>query len=178
MKTKIFTIAGLFALILVLTGCQQAPKQDPNAAAEEKNKIAMQKVSDAFNTGNIEGLENYVSENVVEHSPDPAIKTTGLQGLKDMITSYRVSFPYMKMTALTMIAEGDMVIAHFNMKGTNTGPMGSMPATNKSFDINGVDIVKFADGKGVEHWGYYEEAKMMMQLGMMPSPQEGGEVKK
>ena len=50
----------------------------------------------------------------------------------------------------------------YNAKGTNSGPMGAMQAANKAIDVNGVDIVKFADGKGVEHGGYTEESKMII----------------
>ena len=66
-----------------------------------------------------------------------------------------------------------MMYVHFNMKGTNTGGMGpDMPATNKAMDVNGVDIIRFENGKAMEHWGYWEESKMMQQLGMAPA--EGG----
>ena len=56
--------------------------------------------------------------------------------------------------------------------------MGAMQATNKAIDVNGVDIVKFADGKGVEHWGYTEESKMMKQLGLGEEKEEKEEAKK
>ena len=145
-----------------------ANKEQNDAAA--KNKASMTKVMDAFNSGNMDGLENYVAADMIEHQQDPMIKTTGLQGLKDAISMYRAAFPDMKFTSLEMVAEGDLVINHINMKGNNTGPMGEMPASNKLMDVNGVDVVGFENGKGVEHWGYWEEMKMMTQLGMMPPP--------
>jgi len=37
-------------------------------------------------------------------------------------------------------------------------------------NISGVDIIKFKDGKAIEHWGYNEEMKMMEQMGMMQEP--------
>ena len=45
-----------------------------------------------------------------------------------------------------------------------------MPATNKKIDVEGVDIIRFKNGKAVEHWGVYDNMKMMQQLGMMPPP--------
>jgi predicted SnoaL-like aldol condensation-catalyzing enzyme len=50
-----------------------------------------------------------------------------------------------------------------------------MPATNKPIDIHTVDVLRFENGKVVEHWGYMEEFKMMEQLGMMGGEEEGGE---
>ncbi|MBI1770547.1 MAG: ester cyclase [Bacteroidetes bacterium] len=176
MKTNRLFSLLLLAMAASFISCAPTQKEDPEttdskdrAAMTEKNKIAMQKVVDAFNSGNADGLENYVSENMIDHQEDPNIKSKGLAGLKEAVALYHGAYPDMKMTVLSLVAEGDMVISHFNMKGTNSGPMGSMPATNKAIDVNGVDIVKFADGKGAEHWGYWEEGKMMTQLGMMPA---------
>lgn len=163
--TKLFSLYLL--LITFLIGSCGKPVPDPKL---EINKAGIKKVYDAFNTGNIEGLENYVADNFVEHTPDPNVKATGLEGLKETISTYRASFPDLKMSILSLVAEGDLIVAHFNMKGTNTGPMGGMPATNKSVDFDGVDIVKVVDGKATDHWGYIDQMKFMMQMGMMHDP--------
>ena len=168
MKTpKINLLLSAFIIGSIMSCSSPASKENDASA---KNKEAMLKVQEAFSSGNAEGLENYVAENMIEHSPDPMIKTTGLQGLKDAIKMYKTAFPDMKMTSVSMVAEGDLVVGHINIKGNNSGPMGEMPATNKTMDVNGVDIVRFENGKGVEHWGYWEEMKMMTQLGLMPPP--------
>jgi len=166
-STKLFSLAALIAAFC-FASCGQMNKTNDNTAVMEKNKATMKKVFEMFESGNPEGIENYVSENQVDHTPDPNIKSTGIQAMKDAIAMYHTAYPDMKMTVYSMVAEGDQVIAHFNLKGTNSGPIGNMPATNKMLIVDGVDIVRFADGKGVEHWGYWEEMKMMQQLGMMP----------
>ena len=46
-----------------------------------------------------------------------------------------------------------------------------MPATGKSVDFQGVDIVRINDaGKAVEHWGVTDTMAMMQQLGAVPTP--------
>ena len=35
---------------------------------------------------------------------------------------------------------------------------------------SGTDVWRFQDGKAVEHWVYYEEMKMMEQMGLMQEP--------
>lgn len=166
------TISTLFAgaLLLIFSSCSQTKHDEAagNNSNTEHNKMAMQKVYDAFASGNTDSLGNYVAENCVEHTPMEGTNPQGLQGLKDMIAMQRSAFPDMKCTVISMVAEGDMVATHFNMKGTNTGAMGKMPASGKAIDINGVDLVKFENGKAVEHWGYMEEGKMMKQMGMIP----------
>lgn len=49
---------------------------------------------------------------------------------------------------------GDTVICHYSMIGTHSG--GSFfgaPPTGKKVEINGTAILRFKDGKIVEHWG-------------------------
>jgi steroid delta-isomerase-like uncharacterized protein len=169
MKNKIlFLAAGLLACTFLFS-CSNPAEQAKKDNAEI-NKAAMTQIYNAFNTGNTADLANVVQADVVEHSPDPNIPETGIEGLKKAIEMYRGSFPDLKMEVTSMTAEGDVVTTHYRMTGTNTGPMGEMPATNKALDIAGVDIIKFKEGKATEHWGYYEEMKMMEQLGMMHDP--------
>ena len=155
-------------LLFCITSCSNMNTKPDNNTAMEKNKETMKKVFDAFESGNTDSIENWVAENFNDHSPDPNVKSTGIPGLKETIKMYHTAFPDIKQNIMSMWADNDVVVAHFNMKGTNSGPMGEMPATNKSVDVNGVDIVRFENGKGVEHWGYWEESKMMTQLGLMP----------
>jgi predicted ester cyclase len=125
-----------------------------------------------FESGNSDGVEKYIAENMTEHTPMPGITSTGIQAVKEAITMHHGAFPDTKMTALTFAHNGDVMMVHYNMKGTNTGDMGDMPATGKTFDVNGVDIIRFEGDKAIEHWGYTEEMKMMTQLGLMPPPGE------
>jgi predicted ester cyclase len=55
------------------------------------------------------------------------------------------------------------------MTGTNSGAMGPMPATNKSFKINGIDIILVKDGKATDRWGVFDDMSLMTQLGTIPS---------
>ena len=91
-----------------------------------------------------------------------------------MIAISAAAFTDNKMEDMHLIAEGDRVVAHYRWQGVNTGSMGEgMPATNKPIDVHSVDVLRFENGKVVEHWGYMEEMKMMQQLGMMPGDEAG-----
>jgi steroid delta-isomerase-like uncharacterized protein len=168
MKTR-YAIYVVVASVLLLSSCQ---KPDPEAATRAKNKAAMQAINDAFASGNVDALDKYIAADYVEHSPDPMMKGTGLAALKSMASMMHTMYPDMKSTIDFMIAEGDLVTAHFTMTGTNSGSVEGMPATNKTINVEGVDIARFKEGVGVEHWGYFDVMKMMQQLGMMPPPGE------
>ncbi|HMC98460.1 MAG TPA: ester cyclase, partial [Flavobacteriales bacterium] len=55
------------------------------------------------------------------------------------------------------------------VSGTNTGSMEGMAATNKPWNVTGMDFIRFENGKAVEHWGLFDNTTMMTQLGLMPA---------
>ena len=176
------------ASLLLFVGCGEAPPAGHEGMMSEYNAMkaadstekanaaacigCFEKVFAMMSSGDVTGIEECISENMVEHAaPPPGITTTGLQGLKDIIAWQHGVFPDLKLTILHSAVVGDLAYVHYNQKGTNTGPMGpDMPATGKAIDMNGVDIVRFENGKAVEHWGYWDETKMMQQLGLAPAP--------
>jgi predicted ester cyclase len=50
--------------------------------------------------------------------------------------------------------------------------MGIKP-TGKSVSFEVIDTVRIAAGKIVEHWGLMDNLRLMLQLGVIPSPGEG-----
>jgi predicted ester cyclase len=187
MNKYIFSLLTATALVLLAAcGAPAQPAADKAKAEEmkadsakhaqlEANKESMKKIFTMFETGKTEGIESIVADNIVSHvEPMPGMTSTGLQLLKETITASHAMWPDAKWAITSMVAEGDMVFAHYHMTGTvapnSMGP--GMPAESKSVDMNGVDIARFENGKAVEHWGYWEEMKMMQQLGMMPPPGE------
>ena len=168
MKIFLTLSSSLFLLSFLFISCQQQSMKQDNSA---KNKAAMMKIYEAFNTGNTDSLGNYVAEDAIDHQMDTMItKKQGVAGLKEMIAAYRMSFPDLKFNIMAMAASGDTVLTYVTMTGTNSGMMMGMPPTNKSINIAGADLIVFKDGKAVEHWGVEDDWGMMKQLGVMPVP--------
>lgn len=176
------TILTLITLAFISTGfISCAKKTDAPAAggseagkvdsAAQKHKDGYKAVSDMFTSGNFADIGKYIDSNFVEHTPDPGQKP-GLAGLVESFSHFRMGFPDLKYEIVDLVNEGDLLVAHIRMSGTNTGEMMGMKPSGKKFDVTGVDIIKFKGDKAVEHWGYWQEKKMMQQLGMLPSDEE------
>lgn len=190
MRTNLNLVSAPLAIGLLLASCgggghdhaaatehAAMMKADSAAKADVAAKEAVVKaVFEMINTGNTDNVGDLVTEGFVDHQQDPSITTTGMQGLKDMVNLLRTAYPDFKQEMVSMSTTGDMTFVHLRMKGTNSGPWGAMPATGKTMDVMGVDVIRFENGKAAEHWGYMEEMKMMTQLGLMPEP--GAEAKK
>ncbi|REJ83764.1 MAG: ester cyclase [Bacteroidetes bacterium] len=170
MKTKFLSLVAVFAILLSVIACQ-APKQDNSAELNQKKELVT-KFNDAFQNGTPEALDAILAADFKTNSPDPMIPGDGIDHMKGQIQAYKGANPDMKVTVKKIVAEGDLVTCYYNVSGTNTGNMGDMPPTGKSFNVDGVDIVRISDGKIVEHWGLFDNYKFMEQLGMIPSMEE------
>ena len=156
----------LFALcLIILVGCGQ--KKSATEDQAEKNKALNAQVYDYFNTDNWDKLTSLIASDFVDHNPDPGQKQ-GFDGLKEAFAQMRKAYPDFKITVNHMVAEGDYVCSHVTVTGTNTGEMNGMPPTGKKMSIEGFDLIRISNGKGVERWGVFDTMTMLTQLGMMP----------
>ena len=147
----------------------------PTITAEEKrNRKTAQRFYDVvINKHNVAMIDSFAAPEYLEHQYDTHYDSD-LKGIKKAFADYFIAFPDMHVKANFMMAEGDLVTAQITTTGTNTGPIYGQKATNKKFEINGVDITRFKNGKVVEHWGYAEEGKLLTQLGLIrPLVREG-----
>ena len=71
-----------------------------------------------------------------------------------------------------MVADGDKVATRGTLTGTNTGSFAGMPVTGKPVKVTYHDLMRFADGKLVEHWAQMDQLGMMQQLGVAPMPEQ------
>ena len=162
----------LFILFVlgVYTSCTTTQSSDDSNGSDIKAR--MQTFYDqVVNAHNVDMIDSFVVADFVDHNPDVGFTGKGIPDLKAQFKSFFEAFPDMHFTTNFMVAEGDTVVAHITMTGTNTGPMGpGMPATNKKVSISGIDIVSIKDGKAVERWGIFDSHKMMEDLGLMGGP--------
>ena len=179
MKTQLAIFSA--TILLFFTACnnqqattttEQTPEKTSAPSQAEQIKEAYMGIINAFETGNTDNLANYVSEEIVDHGEIPGINTTGVQRLKDMIAMWRNSFPDLQFGFHHIIAEGDMLIAHASFWGTNTGSFMGGPPTNRMANAEFIDVLRWANGKFVEHWSVEDNYTMFAQLGMIPGREE------
>ncbi|UEG49217.1 ester cyclase [Ferruginibacter lapsinanis] len=161
----------IIVFLLVAAGiysCKNSPAGSDMAGTEAHNKMRMQQFYDqVFNAHAPAMIDSFCVSDFVDHNPDPGHSGKGTDDLKAQFTDMMTGIPDVKVTTKFMVAEGDTVVAYVTINGTNTGPMGKMPATNKSFTMDGIDIVVIKGDKAVERWGIFDNMSMMAQMGMM-----------
>ena len=130
----------------------------------ETNKAKVRQAYDAINAGDWDKFATLLSDDFVDHNPNPAQKP-GAKGAIESLSHFRAAFPDLKFTIQHIVTEGDMAAVHFKLTGTNKSEFMGKPATGKTITIDGYDLLRIVKGKAVERWGLSDDASMMMQLG-------------
>ena len=163
MKTMIFSTT-VIATVLWLASCSPAGVPTPE---EERNLSLMTQVYDeVVNGGNDTVFNELFDDQFIEHEDNPGFEKNK-EGVRQLFHHLRTAFPDVHFRVDDMFASGDKVVTRLTFTGTNEGEFMGMPATGKSISVNGIDIVRFANGKLVEHWGLMDNMTMMDQLGVM-----------
>jgi predicted ester cyclase len=82
----------------------------------------------------------------------------------------RSAFSDIKATSDQAIESGDMACARTTITGKHTGEFMGVPASDKTFEIESIDIIRIEDGKCAEHWGVTDNMALMQQIGAIPEP--------
>jgi steroid delta-isomerase-like uncharacterized protein len=137
---------------------------------EERNAAAMKRFyEEVVNQGNLKLIDELVAAEFVEHEELTGMKP-GREGLKEFFAIFRAAFPDLHFQVNDLVAKGDKVWAYITFRGTHKGQFIDLVATGKKIEVKGFDIIRFVNGKAVEHWGLTDSMTMMMQLGAMPMP--------
>jgi steroid delta-isomerase-like uncharacterized protein len=119
--------------------------------------------------GDVESLGELVAEDVVDHEPFPG-QSDGIEGVREFVEMMRSAFSDIKATMGPSLESGDLASAHVTITGRHTGEFMGVPASDKSIEIEGIDIIRVEDGKCAEHWGVTDMLALMQQIGAIPEP--------
>ena len=139
--------------------------------SKEQNKALLSRmIKEVFNQGKTSLLDDFLAPGFVEHEELPPGIPPGREGVKQLFSLFRSAFPDLKVKIDDTIADGDKVVIRCTWSGTHKGEFMGIPPTGKGVSFGVIDIVRFAGGKAVEHWGQMDSMRMMQQLGAVSRP--------
>lgn len=122
--------------------------------------------------GDLDDLDALVEPDYIEHAALPPGLPSGLAGLKAVITAYREAFPDFLVVIEKYLEQGDLGCAVVRITGTHRGPFMGTPASGRTIDITGIDVVRLVDGRCAEHWGVEDDLGLFAQIGALAIPQQ------
>lgn len=153
-----------------MVGCAKKNTTVSANATGDSNKVQFNRFYDeVFGKHNLAAIDELVSPNIINHATPPGWPA-GTAGVKKWFGMLFTAIPDYKETSDEMIADGDKVWTRWTATGTWKEDLMGMKATGKPFTATGVGIVRFENGKAVEHWGWDN----LMQALMPPHEMAGG----
>jgi hypothetical protein len=115
--------------------------------------------------------QGYESDAVIHFPGMPPLDYTAHENWGNMLLA---PFSGIQATIEDLIAEVDKVMARQTLSGTHTGGFQGLPATGKSAIVTGIFNFRLAGGKIVEQWVVLDQESRLRQLGIIPTPRQGG----
>ena len=120
--------------------------------------------------GNLDALDELVTDDVVEHEEGLPGQPEGKEGVVFFVNAVRGAFSDIKATVGPSLESGDLACAQVTLTGRHTGEWMGVPASDRPYEIQSIDIIRIEDGKCAEHWGVTDNISLMMQIGAIPEP--------
>jgi predicted SnoaL-like aldol condensation-catalyzing enzyme len=162
MKKLVFLL-GLFCFILA--GCDF--KSSGPSAAALRNLDATKNIRNAIANKDMAKLGEYIAADCIDHSGDHG-DIKGLDSIKAQIQVWRAMADE-KTETVKELADDDYVMSwgHHTGKYLTTG-YGHKPGD--VFDLQEIEVIRYKDGKAVEHWSMMPPADVMKMMATTAAP--------
>jgi len=168
---KKYSLRGVIPLFVVLVILVLGNIESANAESSEDVESLVKQSLMVWNTGNTAIAEQLYSPDIIVHLVDQDnSELKGTTALMDYLSYLRTAYLDMKFEPDHMSIDGNKVTTQMTFTGTNSGPRGDLPPTNKKVKVSAVLISQITDGEISEEWLYINMASVYKQLGFTLTP--------
>jgi steroid delta-isomerase-like uncharacterized protein len=111
--------------------------------------------------GDRAGLERILSPDFVIHVPE---EHRGVDGLLEMVDTFRSALPDLAVTVDHQFADGDYVASRFTVRGTHDGELLGAPPTGRPVAMTGITVSRCEDNRIAEEWELVDVAGLLQQV--------------
>ena len=134
---------------------------------EELKATARRTWEEIFPACDVDALAEVIAVDSIEHGARPD-EPAGLEGATRTMLWLGSVFSNQRWEIHQVVGEGDTVVVHTTHHGRQTGNLMGIPPTGRDVAYAYIHIVRFEDGKIVEHGGVRDETTLMRQLRVIP----------
>jgi predicted ester cyclase len=139
----------------------------------EENKAIASRFNE-FSHGNLALLDELAARDCVFHGAEAWGVPPTVEGIKTLLAGTLASLADPEDSIELCFADGDLVFMRHKMTFTHVGEFVGSPATDERVSVVGHNVQRIVDGKVAEFWGLPEIMGKMQQIGVIPSPGQGG----
>jgi predicted ester cyclase len=141
-------------------------------STQNEAKAVVERGLKSYNSHDFEALARAAAPDIVATYPG-GIELKGAQAIKEYNQAMLKAFPDNRVEAKSTIAQGNTVVVEGVFHGTHGGPlktpMGELPATGKKVSGKFIQVVEVDRGLVKRSEIIYDQAELMMQLGVAPA---------
>jgi predicted ester cyclase len=108
-------------------------------------------------------VDEFFAAEFVSHNNPPGFPP-GRDGVKAFFAMFRDAFPDVTVAIDELVVDGDRVAVATTFTGTHEGELMGVAPTGRRVSVTGIDIVRIAAGRIVEHRGLTDVVGLMRQL--------------
>jgi len=140
-------------------------------SVEENKALYREWIEEGYNSRDIAkgqaAVDHLFSSDYVDHGVPPGFPRT-VEAPKREVAMYLTAFPDLHVTVEHLVGDGDLVVGHIRIEGTQAGEFHGVAPTGKHVSFTAFDMVRITNGKIVEHWITAEFLGLLRQLGAKP----------
>ena len=154
---KKLVLPAAVAACCILFSCNNS-----GGGGNDKNLEVTHDIYKGLETGDTSKLVN-IADDGVDHMGPNGTEVKGGENIRKMLADMHNHVKDLKIDVMQEAANGDYVFVLSKLTGTATdNMMGQQPGT--AISQTAVDVIKFKDGKAVEHWGFMDPNEMMKMM--------------
>lgn len=167
--SAVFCMLVLFLVVAVLARAGEPSGEE----IEKRNMEIVRNAHARLAAGDFAAFKAVIAPDYVRHCqamPPGLQELHGTEEFFGFLEEWMKAVPDYTDTISNMIADGDRVAYISTMAGKQTGPLGDLPATGRTFTLVNIIIQRLEGGKIVETWVSWDNVAFLSQLGLMPGP--------
>jgi ketosteroid isomerase-like protein len=132
----------------------------------DANKDLVRRFVAALNARDYDAFDVLLDADVVRNSGGrDGSGTLGIDQAKEAFKTAHRSWHHDRQTIIALIAEGDRVVMHAELRAVHAGEWLGIPATNTEVVFNGAFLFRIAGGRIVEILRYADDLSRLRQVG-------------
>jgi steroid delta-isomerase-like uncharacterized protein len=144
-------------------------REGERAMPSDNKSIVRRMYEEVWNKRNLEVAKELISPSHAMQLIDLPDSGIGPEAYARNVVQFVRAFPDLKFKVLDMIAEGEKVVALWNISGTHKGEFRGIAPTGKKVSVDGITISQLADGKIMDSYVSLDLWSMMRQLDAVPA---------
>ena len=159
------TLAALWLGVLLIGGATLAEGPEVAGPRSQVEQVVRQ-LFEAWSQHDLAMIDAVFAADGVYEDVPPQKTYRGPVEIKGFLTAIWEWAPDIRFKLTSIAVVEERAVAEWIMSGTQTGPIGAIPASGNEFSLRGVSVMEIRDGRIMRNSDYYDLSSLLVQFGV------------